>query len=226
MMRPLMRILDISQPLGTRTATWPGDAPVELAWPLRVDRGDTVNVATLTTSVHAGTHADGFLHVTPDGQTAAEMPLEAYIGRCVVVEARSGDAVSERDVAGLDLRRAERVLFRTRDQVDETAFPEQFAPLAPGLARRLGEAGVRLVGTDAPSVDPVDSRTLDAHHELVRGGVAILENLVLTEVPPGEYFLVALPLRLTEADSSPVRAVLLPGFASFAGAAGEGRAAG
>jgi arylformamidase len=89
-------------------------------------------------------------------------------------------------------------------------FPERIAPLDPALVRRLAEAGIRLVGTDAPSVDPLDSKTLEAHHACVAGRVAILENLVLTDVPAGEYTLVALPLRLVEADSSPVRAVLLP----------------
>jgi arylformamidase len=204
-----MRIWDITQPFSSRTAVWPGDAPVEIAWPLRQDRGDAVTVATLTTSVHAGTHADGFLHVTPTGETAARMPLDAYIGRCVVVDARGRDVLTAADVAGIDLRRAERVLFRTRQAVDETEFPEPFTPVSAGLARLLGEHGVRLVGTDAPSVDPVDSKTLAAHHALVEGRVAILENLLLSAVPPGEYTLVALPLRLTEADSSPVRAVLL-----------------
>jgi len=54
-----------------------------------------------------------------------------------------------------------------------------------------------------------DSKTLAAHRALAEGGVAILENLVLDDVEPGRYTLVALPLRLVEADSSPVRAVLL-----------------
>jgi arylformamidase len=213
-----MRIHDITQPLGTRTAVWPGDTPVQLAWPLRHDRGDAVTVATLTTSVHAGTHADGFLHVVETGERVAEMPLDAYIGRCVVVDARGRDVVSEDAVAGIDLRRSERVLFRTRDRVDEAEFPRPFVHLGPALCRLLGEHGVRLVGTDAPSVDPVDSKTLDAHHALVRGRVAILESLLLVDVPPGEYTLVALPLRLVEADSSPVRAVLLEGDVGAPGA--------
>lgn len=204
-----MRIRDITQPLGTHTAVWPGDTSVDVSWPLRIDGGAAVNVATLRTSVHAGTHADGFLHVAADGETAAQMPLDAYIGRCVVVDARGRDILSADDVAHLDLRQAQRILFRTREHVDETAFPARFTHLAPELARLLGERGVRLVGTDAPSVDPVDSRTLPAHHALMRGRVAILENLLLTDVPPGVYTLVALPLRLVEADSSPVRAVLI-----------------
>lgn len=208
-----MRIYDISQPLSERTAVWPGDRPVEMTWTQRRDEGAVVNVAALLTSMHAGTHIDGYLHVTDDGETAAQMPLDAYIGRCVVVEAADAGVVDVGDVAELDLRRVERILFRTRATVDETTFPEPFAHIAPALAELLAEAGVRLVGTDAPSVDPLDSKTLDAHHALVRGRVAILESVVLTAVEPGEYTLIALPLRLVDADSSPVRAVLLEGDA-------------
>jgi arylformamidase len=206
-----MKIHDISQPLGTATAVWPGDHAVGIEWTLSRARGHSVNVAALTTSVHAGTHADGFLHVVDGGETAAAMPLDAYIGRCVVIDATGASVVTLEHVAGLpDLRAVERVLFRTRQYVNPGAFPEPFAHIDPGLAERLGDAGVRLLGTDAPSVDPVDSKDLPAHHALVHGRVAILENLLLTDVPPGEYTLVALPLRLVEADSSPVRAVLLP----------------
>ena len=206
-----MRIHDISQPLGTSTATWPGDRAVDVHWTLSIDRGDPVNVAALTTSVHAGTHVDGFLHVTRTGETAAQMPLDAYIGPCIVVDAGDSAEVSASDVAHLDLRTVQRILFRTRRAVDETRFPARFAHIALPFARQLAGAGVRLVGTDAPSVDPVDSKTLDAHHAFVDGRVAILENVVLTDVEPGGYTLVALPLRLVEADSSPVRAVLLEG---------------
>jgi arylformamidase len=205
-----MRILDISQRLGNSTAVWPGDQAVHVTWTMRRDDGASVNVAALLTSVHAGTHADGFLHVADGGETAAEMPLEAYIGRCTVVDVAGCDIVDEAAVATLDLKRVERLLFRTRREVDAGRFPERIAPLDPALVRRLAEAGIRLVGTDAPSVDPLDSKVLEAHHACVAGRVAILENLVLTDVPAGEYTLVALPLRLVEADSSPVRAVLLP----------------
>jgi arylformamidase len=210
-MRGLMRIHDITQPLGSRTAVWPGDRPVVVSWTMQRGAGDSVNVAALCATVHAGTHADGYLHVEADGATAAQMPLDAYLGRCAVVDVAGCDEVTEEDVAHLELRAVERVLFRTRREVDETAFPAVFAHLSPALARRLAAAGIRLVGTDAPSVDPVDSTVLETHHVLAAGGVAILENLLLTDVAAGEYTLIALPLRLVEADSSPVRAVLVEG---------------
>ena len=65
-----------------------------------------------------------------------------------------------------------------------------------------------LVGIDSQSVDPADSKTLDSHHALLRLNLRVLENLVLDNVPEGDFELIALPLKLTTADASPVRAVL------------------
>ena len=49
---------------------------------------------------------------------------------------------------------------------------------------------------------------MDAHHEILAGDMRILEGLVLDDVPPGEYELIALPLKIAAADASPVRAIL------------------
>jgi arylformamidase len=204
-----VRIHDITQPLSTRTAVWPGDRPPGLDWSLAIERGDAVNVAVATLSVHTGTHVDGTYHFRAAGRRAAGLPLDAYVGSALVVDAVGRASLGVDLVAGLEAGRVERVLFRSRARVDETRFPDRFAHVEPALARRLGELGVRLLGTDAPSVDPIDSKSLEAHHLLADGGVAILENAMLADVVPGRYFLVALPLRLVEADSSPVRAVLI-----------------
>lgn len=205
-------LIDISQPLDSATAVWPGDQPFELAWTLRRDRGDSVNVAAVRSSVHAGTHADGPLHVS-SGLPVGALALEAFVGAALVVDARarvSGEppAVEASVLAGLDPVETPRVLLRTRDTVDPTVFPDRFAALSPALARAVVERGFTLVGTDAPSIDPVDSTELPAHRSLSAGGVVHLENLVLDHVEPGRYTLIALPLRLIDADSSPVRAVL------------------
>jgi arylformamidase len=76
------------------------------------------------------------------------------------------------------------------------------------LAAHLSAFGIRLIGLDLPSVDPLDSKELSAHHELASHDIHILEGLVLDDVAPGDYELIALPLPLVEADGSPVRAVL------------------
>ena len=79
---------------------------------------------------------------------------------------------------------------------------------APETVERLAQLGVQLIGIDTASIDPADSKTLDSHQVIRRHNIRVLENLVLDEVPEGDYELIALPLKLTHADASPVRAVL------------------
>jgi arylformamidase len=206
-----MKIIDISQPLSAGIAVWPGDQPFELTWTMHHDRGDSVNVAALTLSVHTGTHTDGGYHVSRVGARAADLPLAAYIGRALVIDARGRTELDEDVLRDVDLGSNRRILFRTRERVDPGEFPPRFLSPTTALARKLVAAGARLIGSDAPSMDTVDSKTLDSHHILADGGVAILENLVLSDVEPGVYTLIALPLKLVDADSSPVRAVLIQG---------------
>jgi len=176
-----------------------------------MDEGGNVNVATIKLSVHTGTHADGPFHVVENGATAGALPVELFIGPVQVIDAVGRTSLGEDVVARVDLAAAERVFFRTRDRLDPWAFPQPYPPITPALARRLVEEGVKLVGTDAPSVDSLESRTMEAHRILLGAGVVVLENLALGAVKPGKYTLVALPLRITEADSAPVRAVLIEG---------------
>jgi len=203
------RIIDVSQPVGPATAVWPGDQPCRVDWTMRRDAGASVNVAALTMSAHTGTHVDGPYHVDDGGARPAALALEAFIGPAVLIDARGRDRIEADALDGVEVNDGVRVLFRTVESAEPAAFPEWFAALSPDLARVLAARRVPLVGTDAPSVDPFDSKTLDAHRVLGGGGVAILENLVLADVEPGRYTLIALPLRLTDADSSPVRAVLI-----------------
>jgi arylformamidase len=125
-----------------------------------------------------------------------------------VVEVPPAPLILPEHLAGIDLGDPPRLLLKTGSVRDPSRFPERFSALSPDLARALGAVGALLVGLDTPSVDPFDSKDLPAHHALVAGGVANLEGLLLDEVPPGRYELIALPLRLVGLDASPVRAVL------------------
>ena len=213
-----MIIHDISQPLAPSTAAYPGDPLFRQRWAMRRERGDPVNLTEITMGVHNGTHVDGPGHAHDVEAPIGFEPLQPYIGLARVVHLVGAAALDAGLLDGIDVRRTPRILFRSRQHVDARTFPKDFAGLTPALARRLVEMGAVLVGTDAPSVDPAGSEQLEAHRILVEGRVAILENAVLDGVPEGEYVLVALPLRLTEADSSPVRAVLIQPDGSADGA--------
>ena len=162
-------------------------------------------------SVHVGTHTDAPLHFDVAGPDIASVQLDAYLGRCRVVEVRGEGSPSLIPASALTpevLRGAQRILFRTRSEHDHRVWDPAFTAVGPEAAKLLVAAGIKLVGIDTPSMDHADSKELDGHHLLYEGGVAILENIDLRAVPVGDYELIALPLKIVNGDSSPVRAVL------------------
>jgi arylformamidase len=206
-----MRLWDISEPIEPKSATFPGDTPFSQEWVARQERGASCNVSTIRMSVHVGTHTDAPLHFDLAGADIASVQLDAYLGRCRVVEVRGTGSPSLIPASALTpelLRGAERILFRTRAEHDHRAWDPAFTAVGPEAAKVLVAACIKLVGIDTPSMDHADSKELDGHHLLYEGGVAILENIDLRAVPVGDYELIALPLKIVNGDSSPVRAVL------------------
>lgn len=203
-----MTIRDISQPLRAGLPVWPGDTrfSAERTW----DHGATpVAVSRVTLSTHAGTHADAPLHYAAGAEPVDALDLDAYVGRARVIDARGcGPAVTAPWLAPWLDGAPPRVLLRTFERFPHDAWPPDFTVVAPDAIRLLAGRGARLVGTDAPSIDPQDSKSLDAHRAVLAAGMRILEGLVLDDVPPGDYELVALPLKLAGLDAAPVRAVL------------------
>jgi len=202
-----VKIIDISVPLTSGVEPWPGDTPFEFDLGVRIADGASVNIGALSSSVHNGTHVDAPLHVTDGGTVAGDLPLDAFIGAAVVLEAEAALELSGRSLEEA-VGRGSRVLLRW-GRIGHTRFPEAIHAVPPAWIEELAGLDVPLLGTDQPSVDPLDSKSLDAHHACLRNGLQILENLVLADVSPGRYELVALPLRLMEGDASPVRAVLI-----------------
>jgi arylformamidase len=201
-------LYDITRPIEEGIAVWPGDTAYSHAWSMRIDAGDAVNVSALTLSAHTGTHADAPLHFEESGLSIGAMPLAAYVGPATVLVLDTRGAIEPDDLRVLGARGIERLLIKTPASLrPNDRWEDEFAYLSPAAAEFLVQRGVRLFGTDASSVDHVHSKTLDAHHILGRATVAILEGLALADVPPGDYELIALPLRLG-VDGSPVRAVL------------------
>jgi arylformamidase len=203
-----MKLIDISRKLGKNVPTWPGDTPFsfQIEWS-KADSG-SVNVGKLEMSTHTGTHVDAPFHFDDEGKRIYDLDLNLYVGRALVVDMRNKESVGASDFNGVDLQDVERVILRTDSWDNPSQFPEKITYLRSDLASFLGEKGVRLIGVDVPSVDPLDSKELPAHHSLHENGVHILEAVYLQDVDPGFYELIALPLPLAEADGSPVRAVL------------------
>ncbi|MFL5562046.1 MAG: cyclase family protein [Gemmatimonadaceae bacterium] len=203
-----MTLYDISVRTGAGTPEWPGDTPFSCGWSARISDGSSVNLTTITTSPHVGTHADAPLHVRDGGAGAEALPVAAFIGPVLVVEVGAEPRELGRELAERVPDGTERLLLRTGASIAAGSFPAAWPALAADTAEVLVHRGLRLLGVDAPSVDLRDSRRLAVHHALFDGGACILENLDLASVAEGRYELLALPLRWAGVDATPVRALL------------------
>jgi arylformamidase len=203
-----VEIIDISLPLDTQLAAWPGDTEFgyELTW--KRSAGATVNVGALRLSTHFGTHVDAPFHFADGGATLHELPLATFVGKAIVVHARGAQTISRRDLSR-NLGGATRLLIRTDAWSDPRVFPEKIPVLELDVPDWLGSQGIVLLGVDLPSVDALDSQDLPIHHALARNGVTILESLNLTDVEEGVYELVAAPLKVVGGDAGPARALLI-----------------
>ncbi len=201
-------LIDISQGLSESTVVWPGDTPFTREWVMRIAEGASCNVSTLRMSVHCGTHSDAPYHFDEKGDPTEAFDLDAFIGPCRVVEVRSEDGVHASDLEGIDLARDRRLLFKTRRPCTATTWRDDFSFVGVDAARLLAESKILLFGLDTPSIDPMESKTLEAHHILANAGIRWIENLELSHVTPGHYELIALPLKIAGGDAAPVRAVL------------------
>lgn len=205
----MRRLWDISPPVQQGAPVFPGDTPYQQQWAATIAPGCPVNVSTLTLSPHVGAHADAPLHYDPEGAAIGMLDLDPYLGPCRVIHAIARGPLVEWDhIAHAAQGLPARVLVRTYARAPVDRWDPQLAAFDPATIERLADAGVRLVGIDTASIDPADSKSLESHQVIRRRGLRVLENLVLDEVPEGDYELIALPLKLVSADASPVRAVL------------------
>ena len=213
-------IRDITRTLRRGFPAWPGDPPLEIETVASLDRGDPFTISRLTISLHAGTHLDAPSHALREGADVGSVPLGRLIGPARVIHAPGRLRIDAADLGALHASASSathtpagprRILLRTESAETLPDLPDRFAALTPEAADLLVRSGVELVGIDTPSVDPPEGVDPAAHRAFARASVAVLEWLDLRGVPPGEYFLIALPLRIEGAEASPVRAVLLDG---------------
>lgn len=210
-----MDVIDISRTLSNRIAPWPGDTAFHFGLKWKMSDGATVNVGAVEMGVHNGTHADAPFHFEPNGETIDALALDVFIGSAVVVDlskkfSDDGQEIAIADVRACekDLRDAPRLLLKTGAWPDSEIFPKTIPVIAHDVPQWLRATGVRLLGVDLPSVDPIDSKDLANHHALAVANIAIVESLDLSQVSGGVYHFAALPLKIVGGDAAPVRAIL------------------
>lgn len=203
-----MKLIDISKPLTNSIAVWPGDTPFNYEVVVTKEQSGSVNIGKVTMSTHTGTHIDSPYHFDNYGKKIKDLDLSIYIGPALVIDVSEYNSIGAAELQRFYIGNEARLLLKTDTSTEPDVFPSSIPYLHSDIGPFLKEKGIRLIGVDVPSVDPLDSKTLDAHHSLFNNGVHILENIDLQDVNPGCYELIALPLSIREADGSPVRAIL------------------
>lgn len=199
---------DISPTLSAAIPVWPGDTVFRAEPTWQIANGCPVHVSRITLSTHTGAHCDAPSHYDVDGASIDAVALDAYLGACRVIHCIGAALVEPQHVAHALAGLPPRVLLRTYRSAPQTAWDGDFSAIAPATIALLARHGAQLIGIDTPSIDPQDSKTLDAHQMVRAHRMAILEGIVLDDVAAGDYELIALPLKLRGLDASPVRAVL------------------
>lgn len=199
-----MKIFDISQTISEKLPVYPGDPPVHIEPVMRLELGETANVSAVSMCSHSGTHIDVPRHCFEDGLSVDLLPLTQLIGGAVVVDVAGAREIGREQLKRLPVRGEERVLLKTGTP---NAGSGEAVCLTEDGAEFLLESGAKLVGTDALSIERDGG--LEVHRLLLRNDILIVEGLRLEEVPPGHYQLICLPMKLSDGDGAPVRAVLI-----------------
>ena len=204
-----MSFHDISLKLTGETLRWVTAPPFELEERRRMSKEDPNNSSALNMSVHSGTHIDAPFHFVADGNTIDQLPLERFIGPALVYAVEAERYITKEHVAGIRLDGATRVLFKTRNSalLHKQEYDPDFVAFSVEAAQSLVELGVELVGLDYLSVAHADEQ-VPVHRAFLDHGVVLLEGIDLSEVAPGRYELMCLPIPLGDSDGAPCRAVL------------------
>jgi arylformamidase len=205
-------IIDISVMLQKGMVTWPGDPVFTMDHHLSIPEGDTCNVSKLSMGVHTGTHIDAPKHFFPEGTAVDKLLLEECVGECLVVSVENHPVVTAELLSQTVTEKCTRLLIKTDNSklwAQGGKFNKDFVPLDEGAARFLVSHGIRLVGVDYLSVEGFYAEEGNpVHKTLLSKDVIILEGCDLSEVAPGSYHLMALPLKIAESDGAPCRATL------------------
>ncbi|MBG6075483.1 arylformamidase [Polaromonas sp. CG_9.11] len=202
-----LKLWDISPVVDERSDVFPGDTAYSQHVHFSLSPVCPVNVSRITLSPHTGAHADAPLHYASGASAIGAVDLQPYLGPCRVIHCLdSGPLVEPAHLAHALENLPARVLLRTARAASQSWA--SFTALSPATLALLASKNIALVGIDTPSVDPATSQHLPCHQLLLERGLRVLENLVLDDVPEGDYELIALPLKLMQADASPVRAIL------------------
>ena len=205
--------IDISLTIHPGMPYWPDNPAVEIEPSQCLAHGDVCNVSKLTIGTHTGTHVDGINHFIKGGMGVDKMPLDATIGKARVIEIKDPKQITVAEIEPYDIQEGERILFKTQNSdraLKSEQFVEDFVHISTDAANYLAEKKVRTVGVDYLSVGGYQGNVVEVHHALLGSGIWAIEGLNLSQIEPGDYELICLPIKLKDGDGGLARAILKP----------------
>ncbi|KAH0794842.1 Cyclase family protein [Histomonas meleagridis] len=190
-------------------SVWEGDPIFRQELVCSISKGEIANVSELKLSSHCGTHIDAPNHYIQNGKGVDQVSLEKTFGHCQVI--RISDEALENNLIPKSALpnefKSKRVLLKTSNSLTPGTFRKDAIALSFEAANYLVEKEIELIGIDGLSIESYYGDG-SVHQLLLGKEVVILETIDLSQVEPGEYELICLPLKIQNCDASPVRAVL------------------
>lgn len=209
----MKKFIDITTTFKSNMPLWPSSEPFKFQV-LRNHEEHNVQVSKIEMNLHTGTHVDSPKHFVREGVDIADMDLSQFMGDVLVVDCPNVSKIDQSVVVDLNLpQNLKKIIFKTSNSTNKSdKFNEHYVALTTDAANWLSKRGIELIGIDAPSIELYHGRDYVTHQVLLKQNMAILEGLNLAEVNPGNYYLIALPLKIQDAEASPVRAILVEEF--------------
>jgi arylformamidase len=203
--------IDISVGLKSNMACWPGNPEVKIESISSIAAGKIYNASALSLCVHSGTHMDAPRHLIKNGPSMDRLPIEAVVGPARVINITDRVSIKPEELKKHRLQKGERILFRTSGSGlwKKSGFIKQYVHITAEAAQYIVSSGVITVGIDYLSVGSFEDGVV-THQILLRNGVWIIEGLNLSQVKPGRYDLICLPIKILDSDGAMARAVIRP----------------
>lgn len=201
-----MKIIDLTLPISEKFPVYPEDPRPEIKQIAKIET-DGWNERRLTFNTHFSTHMDAPYHMIPDGKKLDEYPIEKFIGNGILVDVKDQKKIKIND-PGI-IQKDDIVLFYTgyNDNLRKRNYFKNNPVLSENAADILIERKVKMIGLDTFTPD---NEPYDIHKKLLSNDILIMENLVnLDKLVNRKFDMIALPLKLENADGSPARVIAI-----------------
>ena len=210
-----MKLIDLSHPITPTMPVYPGDEQPVLKIMGSIDE-DGYKDKVITICSHTGTHMDAPAHILKNSMSLDRLPIEHFFGNAFLINWVDGKSkiiepenlTEHRD----SLEQADYLLIHTgwSKYWGTDDYFSNYPVFSPEAADWLKGFSLKGIGLDTISADEINNSDLPIHKSLLGSNTVIVENLTnLDKISCETFTFSCFPLRLEDADGSPVRAVAI-----------------